>query len=292
MIAYEQNKLLFYKFLKAQRITYSRAKTIRFSKYSLTIILAIFAPFIFIFCPNQISAIGIIGAIWMLISFLIGYIESWLVKRAATIQETYDTELYNICWNDISFGQKMVPLEYVNGVTDKYTEQELENEFKDWYEGIENIQKPLSILLCQRQNIVWDFKLRDLYSYIIIALLIINFILGLLIFSFSGETLFNYILGLVFPSLSANILGIEEAIGHLKISKRKKELENKIITLIEDIKTNNKTLKNQDLREIQNVIFNERLKAPLIPDFIYNILKKKYSNNSIASIKDLLELNK
>lgn len=291
MIAQKQNQLIYYKFLKAQRITYRRAKFIRFSKYSLTILLVVSAPFVFIYFSNKIITIGIIGAVWTLISFLIGYIENWLIKRAATIQEIFDTELYEIGWNKISFGQKIVPHEYINGLSDKYSEQELENEFKDWYEGIENIQKPLSILLCQRQNIVWDYKLRDIYSYIVIAFLIINFLIGLFIFAFSGETLLNYLLGLILPSLSANILGIEEVVGHLKMSKRKKELEKQITSMLDKRRIDIGMLSDKKIREIQNVIFGERLKAPLIPDFVYNLLKNKYSNNSIASIKDIMELN-
>lgn len=291
MISTDQNRIIFYKFLKAQRVTYSRAKIIRFTKYSITILLAVLAPIIFIYSPEKINTFGVIGAIWTLIAFLIGYIEKWLVKRAATIQEIFDTELYQIDWNEISYGEKQIPLEYINGITENFTNSDLEFEFKNWYEGIDNIEKPISILLCQRQNIVWDFKLRDIYAYIVIFLLIINFIIGLLLFSYTGESLVNYLIGLILPSLSANILGIEEAIGHLSISKRKKDLSNKLVTLINQVRNENRIIENTDLRDIQNVIFEERLKAPLIPDFIFNFLKKKYSNNSIVSIQDILELN-
>jgi len=291
MISTDQNRIIFYKFLKAQRVTYSRAKIIRFTKYSITILLAVIAPIIFIYSPEKINTFGVIGAIWTLIAFLIGYIERWLVKRAATIQEVFDTELYQINWNQISYGEKQIPHEYINGITENFTNSDLEFEFKNWYEGIENIEKPISILLCQRQNIVWDFKLRDIYAYIVIFILIINFIIGLLLFSYTGETLVNYLIGLILPSLSANILGIEEAIGHLNISKRKKDLSNKLVTLINQVRKKKRVIENTDLREIQNVIFEERLKAPLIPDFIYNFLKKKYSVNSIVSIQDILELD-
>ncbi|MFK5893640.1 MAG: S-4TM family putative pore-forming effector [Pseudomonadota bacterium] len=291
MIAIKQNKLVYYKLLKAQRTTYSRAKIIRNFKYSLTLGLIVTAPFVFIYSPASISTIGIIGAAWTLISFLVGYMESWLIRRAATLQEIIDTELYEMSWNEIVYGQKVIPHEYVNGITYKYSEIELETEFKDWYEGIGNIQKPFSILLCQRQNIVWDYKLRDVYAYIVLSILAVNFLVGLSIFAITGETVLNYLLGLLLPSLSANILGIEEVVGHLRISKRKKELENKMVELINLATNNFDSLTENVLRDIQNVIFNERLKSPLIPDFIHNRLKLKYSNSSRASINDIMMLN-
>jgi hypothetical protein len=291
MIALKQNQLVYYKILKAQRISYRRAKIIRFIKYSLTLLLIVIAPIVFILSPDGITKIGIVGAVWTLISFLVGYIESWLVKRAATLQEIFDTELYDINWNDIFFGQKVIPHEYVNDIISKYSESELEEEFKNWYEGVEYIQSPLAILLCQRQNIVWDYKLRDIYAFIVLTFLVINFLAGLSIFALTGESVLNYLLGLLLPSLSANILGIEEVIGHLNISKRKKELEKKIAQLIINAQNDINTLTNKVLREIQDVIFNERLKAPLIPDFIYRKLKPKYSISSKITINDILKLN-
>ena len=291
MIAEKQNQLIYYKLLKAQRISYSRAKTIRYFKYGLTLGLIIIAPLAFICSPENISTISVIGAIWTLISFLVGYIENWLIGRAATIQEIFDTEVYGLKWNKIFYGQKVVPYEYINGITDKYTDSELETEFKNWYEGIENIEKPLAVLLCQRQNIVWDYKLRDIYAYIVLSILVINFLAGLSIFAITGESVINYLFGLLVPSLSANILGIEEIVGHLRISKRKKNLENKIVDLFNHARININSLSNGALRDIQDVIFDERLKAPLIPDYIYNKLKSKYSNSSRVSISDIMELN-
>jgi hypothetical protein len=289
MIAEKQNQLQFYKLLKAQRITYSRAKSVRFTKYGITLSLVLIAPFIFTYRPEWNSIIGATGAVWTLLSFLIGYFERWLINRASRIQEIYDTELYELKWNEISYGKKVVPYEYVNNITRKYSAEELELEFKGWYEGINGIEKPLSVLLCQRQNIVWDYKLRDVFAYIVVSLLVLNFIVGLAIFAYSGDTLVNYLLGLALPSLSANILGIQEAIEHLQISKRKKNLEIKITEIVERMKVDLNDLSHDEMREIQNVIFDERSKAPLIPDLLYNMLKKKYSDNSVASIQDMLE---
>lgn len=288
MIGTKQNQLSFYKYLKAQRITYSRAKSIRFTKYCVTILLVIIAPFIFTYEPQWNSIVGIIGAVWALVSFLIGYIEHWLINRASIIQEIYDTELYELKWSEILCGKKVVPHEYINSITRKYSQEQLVNEFKDWYEGIDGIETPLSILLCQRQNIVWDYKLRDIYAYIVLTLLVLNFIIGLSIFTYSGDTLVNYLLGLALPSLSANILGIQEVIEQLRISKKKKALEEKITEIFDRLKINS-DISLDELREIQNAIFYERSKAPLIPDFLYNLLKKKYSDNSIASIEELLK---
>ena len=291
MISQKQNQRFYYKLLKSQRVSYSRAKSIRFTKYGVTLLLIIVAPIIFIYKQESISFIGILGALWALISFLIGFIESWLVKRAATIQEIYDTELYEIEWNKVLFGAKIIPHEYINGLTKKYSVSELELNFKDWYEGIDNIESPLAILICQRQNIVWDYKLREIYAFIILGVLIVNFLTGLALFAFTGETLLNYLLGLILPSLSAYILGIEELIGHWKIAKRKKNLENDIMSFVNEAKTDIRSLTISKLREIQNVIFNERLKAPLIPDIVYNRLKKRFSDSSILSISDIMKLN-
>ena len=286
MLSDKQNQQAYYKFLKAMRLTYTRAKKVRLYRYICTVVLALIAPFMFVFLPQHLSIIGVIGGILALLSFLVRFYENGLIKKAALIQEIFDTDLYELEWNEYVCGVKKIPYEFINCIVRKYNDEELELEFKGWYEGIENIKKPLSVLLCQRQNLVWDYRLRDVYAYWIIAILVINFVVGLVLFTIFKQTLLCYFLGLFLPSLSMYLLGLEEAINHLKISKNKKRIEQMILKIIKDTTLEISLLK---LRHIQDAIFNERQKSPLIPDKIYNRLKKKYSLSTTASIQDLLK---
>ena len=71
--------------------------------------------------------------------------------------------------------------------------------------------------------------------------------------------------------------------GHYTIANEKERLE-KIVN--GHLKAPSDVEKS-DLRNIQDMIFLERCKAPMIPDFIYGRLLKRYSDNTRAAIEQL-----
>jgi len=163
--------------LIAQRYYYSRAKKFRNPRLYISIILAASSPLIVHKWPEYIFMLGIIGGLWTIVAYFIKIcFENSNVIRAATIQEEFDTSLYKLPWNRILVGKKVTP-EEINLAKRKFKENV--SLLKDWYGNLLGVPYPFDIILCQRSNLVWDWRLKKSYSFFIFAGIAIYFILTL-----------------------------------------------------------------------------------------------------------------
>ena len=99
------------KLLAAQRQFYNWAKTWIGINYSITFIIAVYAPIGYLLFPESKYVVGAIGAAWTLISLLINLKEQALTNKAARVQEQFDTEVFGLEWNEVIAGKKVSPEE-------------------------------------------------------------------------------------------------------------------------------------------------------------------------------------
>jgi len=269
--------------LIAQRFYYSQAKKVRNFRITISIVFALASPFLIFYIANWATIIGTVGGIWALISYLLKKLfENSNVEKAAKIQEIFDVTLFDMGWNKVLVGEK-ISNEEINIAKRKFKGDT--EKLKDWYSDVSEFPYPVDVLLCQRSNLVWDWRLKQKYAISIFVITLLYFVITIIICSILELKISEYVLGLFLPALSGYFIAIDEGIDHFKASNKRKSLENKINELSELAITNKESLNMVDLRQIQDCIFEFR-KGPMVADFFYWLFRENFENNMQNALTD------
>jgi hypothetical protein len=230
-----------------------------------------------------------VGTVWAFFTlFLLKKREFDLVKSGANIQEQFDVGLFHLPWNRILVGEKLT-LELVKDAASHFSGEK--EKLKNWYADTGDAPYPLDVLLCQRANLVWDWRLRINYSKII-AFITVVFLITTIVFAFyTNQTLINYILGILVPSSAAIIQGSEVSKTHYEIGKEKQDKERVISDIFEEARFELKSVDIILCRSIQDFIYTTRVNSPLIPDWYYNLYQKQFERDMRAAVADLTSAN-
>lgn len=247
--------------------------------------LAVISPFVLILLPGSGTALAVIGAIWTIVAGLIlKGIEKNKKKRAATIQEEFDTNVFGIPWNAVLVDKKISP-ELVCAAERCYKDDKAK--LINWYADTEGIPFPLDVLLCQRSNLVWDWRLRRHYGFAVAILTAMVLGIGIAVAAFSDQSMTDYILGILIPSLSAYLQGIEVSKGHFDAASEKEELEAKVTDIWESTMENPTTVTVEQCRNLQDCIYFSRKDCPLVPDKWYFWFRDKFESDMQDAVQDL-----
>lgn len=271
--------------LAAQRYLYTQAKNIQRWRVLGTVGLAGAAPFVLILFPNSKIIMAIIGGVWLLVSrVILENFEAKKIKQAANVQEQFDVSLFKLPWNHVLVGAKLSP-ELISSAEKAFSGNK--EMLKNWYADTDGLPYPLDVLLCQRSNLVWDWRLRRHYAWIISLLTIILFSFGIAFAVVTNQTLLNYLLALFLPSLSALLKGIEVSKNHFEIASEKEKTEKQISAVWETGLNNPNSVSQEHCRDIQDFVYILRSKGPLVPDQWYNWLQKSYQVDMEAAVAKL-----
>jgi len=264
--------------LSSQRYYYTQAKKNRILKLFCSIVLVFFSPIILLNLPTARDPLCFIGAFGIILTFVIDFFENNNIKRAANIQEQFDTEIFGLDWNEILIGKKE-PIEIIISGDKKFKEDKAN--LHNWYGNLQGIEYPYSVLVCQRSNLVWDWRLRKKFAIIMLVLLTLILSLGVLIGLITKLPLKTYLMGILIPSIPALFFGLKEVIEHFRIASEKTSLMNLTNSLLEK-----SSMPNSDLRQIQDKIYVLRTKSALVPDWFYKKYRTDYEINLAASNQD------
>ncbi|MGI8670854.1 MAG: S-4TM family putative pore-forming effector [Aridibacter sp.] len=264
--------------LAAQRELYSSAKKF----YLVESIGSILIPLTFIAFSTFIINISPFSALYGICFYLFDSVilETLIAEKkstAAKIQELFDCEVLEIekpifrTVSDVSFEEILT--NYDSHIGKIATDEKL----RDWYpKALGELDISVARLICQRINCGWDAKLRSKFSSllkIVVVVTAILIIIGITLGRLPGDQL---------PLILAGILPLFKFC--LKLYKDNKSSGEKLIKLNtyfrilwERMLKGEVTEKelNESARLIQNEIFDNRIKNPLIPDFFYNLFRTK-----------------
>ena len=96
----KQNEKVFIDYLKAQRVAYSQCKTYQFVDL-ISVLIAIILPIIGLINSEYVNFLGAFGVIWTIIYLVVEHFRKNKSQQGAKIQEQFDTELFEIPWNEV-----------------------------------------------------------------------------------------------------------------------------------------------------------------------------------------------
>lgn len=277
-----QNEKVFIDYLKAQRVAYSQCKTYQFLDL-ISVFVAIILPIIGLINSYYVNFLGAFGVIWTIIYLFVENFRKNKSQQGAKIQEQFDTELFEIPWNEVLCKNK-VNKDIQIDLAKRYSV----NDLSDWYskEIGSDIPREIAVLLCQRINFSWELNLRKKFVFSLVTVLLAYYGVIIVASIIANLGLLDTLI-LLSPSISFLIYGVQN-VGALKSqSKSKEEYLDLIDSKIQDYTLNKTIPDNTFLRQVQDVIFNQRNFLEKIPDWFYNTFKKDNENRTDEIIKSI-----
>lgn len=276
--------------LLAQRRLYSNAKKINYLLIGITVLTPIIISFFTNFTSLKIDDKNWIYVIYTVI-VIIGekileiYIDR-CKKTAASIQEDFDTSVYLLPENEL-LNTTFIDLNIIRKYSkkDKLIPEKV-NKVTDWYsKEINNIQTNLAILFCQRMNICYDQNIKKKYSILLVSISILTFLILLMLAISNNFSLKKFLIEVIFPSMPLFIFTYKEYKTNLEtvdnLQKLKEIIEDKLNSA-----SINDSIEIEELRKIQDRIYQNRILSPLIPNFIYNLLWGELEDQMNYSVRN------
>ncbi|ODM27600.1 hypothetical protein A7W90_16025 [Clostridium sp. Bc-iso-3] len=292
-----QNSELNLKRLAAQRQLYSDAKKMMYIQFAISgMAVIVFAIIGNIISKEYAVYITVLSILCVLFDelFLTKRIEN-LRLNAAIIQEDFDCDVLQIPFNYIKNSHGTM-LETIQENSKKYLSKNKNFDLLvNWYPGMDMADLKYGRIICQSTNCWWNQKLREKYSNFLILSTATIFIFLLLIALFNGITLSGFIMSVISPILPGGVLVYKIDRDNKKAIQNLNDMKNKLDSIIERLRAKelypDEKLQN-DIRCLQDMIFENRSASPLIPDRFYFRYRDRYEDIAQTSNKELVELIK
>lgn len=284
-ITSRQNNPNLIELLKAQRTAYSQCKS--FQLFDLvSLVVAIIFPVLILTFPSSQNMINAIGVLWT-IAYLVTEIHRRnKTTQGALIQEQFDTELYNLEWNEILCKEK-VSLDTIQELAVKYSKNDLMN----WYsvEIKNSLPKEIAVILCQRINFSWEIIQRRKFVTFLSIITGLYYSIYIAI-GFKYNIGFFDLLVMLSPSISFLIYSVLNILSLKSHIKSKNETLKFIDKELDRYKVNRNLPTTGKLRQIQDVIFSERTVPEKVPDWFFRMYRSK-NENFIDNLNEKIQLN-
>ena len=266
---------------KAFTVQYTIAKRFRIPRILFTYFLVLAAPFIILYNNDFKPIFAIIGALWTILALIISYIEKDTIKEAAKIQDEFDIRVFNLKWNKVLLGDH-ISYEVIHSLSSKFNGPVDER----WYGDLSNIVYPFNVIVSQRSNIVWDWRLRRNYYFLSLILLMLIALGGIFLSILNSLSLESYITTIFFPSSAAYILGFKELKEHFDNFSSKRTMEKRLNSIINSGINEEILIDTHLLRQVQDVIYTLRKCTAIVPNWFYKLFQKKYERRMQSIINE------
>jgi len=213
-------------------------------------------------------------------------------QLAARIQEQFDCDVLQLQWRRLKAGPEPGP-EATNAHCKRfYNNASEKNKLINWYpEIIKEVPMRPARILCQRENCLYDARLRESYILVIIIGLSALTLLTLGIELYLNNKFVEALSNIVAPLIPAYIIGFRE----IKQNKEALEATKRLYEHAEELweKAFNKTASEPELdtcaRFLQDELFDNRRRAPVIFDLFYLIYRKENEALLTESTEELVK---
>ncbi|WFE33950.1 S-4TM family putative pore-forming effector [Micromonospora sp. WMMD975] len=254
--------------LRAMSVCYSRAQRLDGLRTSVSAGIA-GAGATVAFTGVSTTVVTALGALWAVTNAL--GLASWSrgqLRRAATIQEMFDVDLFGLPWNEVAAGERVTApeisrLDRAFRGTERY--------LRDYYE-IPDLPAPYDVLACQQQSLGWGARLRRRYAHTVLAVVAAWAATGVVYGVLADLTVAHLLLAWFVPSLGALLLGVEIYRGQRDVAAER----DRAMTIAQGHVTSaarNPSARAGDLltvaRQVQDLLLRTRCTQPRVPNWVF-----------------------
>jgi hypothetical protein len=277
-----QNDSAHLRLLEAADAAHQRASNIESARW-LTIAALTFATFVVLFIPDW-SGYAAIGGLFasVLTEFLWPFFGRAQNRRAALVQEMFDTSLFGLVWSN-ELGMPLTASE-VSRLHVQYGGTSPKN---DWYMDVSGVPSPIAELSCQRENLLWDGAIRQEWAWRLALTTGALAGLGILTALFLQWTVFELLTSFLAPAAPLFAALIVAVHSHRKVANLKLKLRidlDKELHRIEPstITTSDVTSLRNLSRQLQSKIFESRCETVRVPQSFYKKRRNQYEIDHAA----------
>lgn len=204
-ITQRQNDEELLRILRAGESAHARARLLASTHISISLLLAAGAV-LGVFVDSVQTPLTIAGFLWALV-YAAGA-GAWTEREfrtAALLQETFDTRLYDLPWNEVLAGNTPSADE-ISRLARRYKGSP--ERLRDYYE-IRDVPRPFDVLSCILQNLAWGARVRRRYAAVVQGGVIAWLLAGVMVGVATESTLSSVLLGWFVPSLGLLLLGVD-----------------------------------------------------------------------------------
>lgn len=265
-----QNEPSMHRLLRAMSASHARAR--RLDSISTALSLAIAgAGIVGTFVMPIANAVTAVGGLWAL-AYAMGlsrFTDAEL-KRAATIQEMFDVQLYGLPWNSILAGDPLRASE-ISGLSARYRGRD--DMIENYYEIADSLRPPFDVLACQMMNLGWGARVRRRFARLILVFVGGWTVAGVVIGAVAHVTVAQLVLTWYIPSLAALMLGLDiHRRQSLVVNERQRVLQ-QLRSSLESLARKTHLVSDDEIqalaRHVQDVIFLTRVSCPRVPDWFF-----------------------
>lgn len=213
-------------------------------------------------------------------TLLLERIQSFYKKKGADMKELLDTSLLDLPWNGWRCGTAYSKADYaLANRRFRSRRGKALKRLRDWYpKAIDAIPLPLARLICQRTNCWYDSSLRTKYGLVLYSVFGI-IALGVVVCSITRElTVAEMIMQLYVPLSPAFMWLLREAPKHWKAADLHDRTRKAIDAEWQRLLGMNGDAHDAQRvsRSIQDLLYDGRLKNPLVFDSFYLLVRKDH----------------
>jgi hypothetical protein len=222
--------------------------------------------------PSAAAPIGVAGATWALASFAgLGVWSQRETAAASLAQETFDTWLFGLPWS-ASITDTPLPDEELRRRARRSTLAEAR--MATWYPDVAGIQHEYGVLVCQRENLTWDGRLRRRYANALAATIAAWTAAGVGIGLALDTSTRDVVVRWFVPSMSALLLAAQQARGNREIAAEREQLAARVRAELEvadtsPLSADDRIRLRETSRAIQDGIYRTRRRSERVPRRIY-----------------------
>ncbi|MGY3317320.1 S-4TM family putative pore-forming effector [Arthrobacter sp. TE12232] len=278
-VAKAQNLDANLKLLLAQRRLYSKTKIWTSVRGVGVGVVAIGAPILTAIWPEAAVPAATVAAVWYVLNHvLFKFLERRGATRAATIQEQFDTTIFGM--PTIAVRELRVLPEDISQLTGAGAGARASRRYaysierlRDWYSIQKNVPGAVAIAIAQRGNVAYSRRLLDRNAALWLGLLVTWAIMAVTISITSGFSLATFLLVVAIPVMPP-LLDAWDEFQKVRAAGREREA---LANEIQDAISTNRTapIQPEQLVAWQSQLFALRRDAPLVPDWLYNLLRDR-----------------
>lgn len=271
-------------------IYYSKAKSLQTLFIFLALILPVVGTWFGADNPWLKPYLALCSSLLLVVEiFFASTAQKKWTKTAAKIQEQFDTQVFQLPWNQFVVGSKVEP-ESVRGVTKGELKKRTQERYETWYHAsVAEVPLPLGRLVSQRTNIFYDMRVREKYrSGLVIFLIVLGFGLGA----------WGVHEGLNWSGLLTTVLVPFTPLAAIvaREFRRQADAIDALTSLRSEVeKLWTKAMQEptapflQDSRNLQDAIYRNRTSNPLVWDWVYEWYRNGNEDDTKHGAADYVE---
>lgn len=226
--------------------------------------------------PDTAPMIAVSGATWAIFSFCV--LAPWSQREtttAALTQELFDTELFDIPWSPSLVDQP--PAEEDLRRRARYSSLH-EERMTTWYPEVGGIDHAYGILICQRENLSWDSRLRNRYATTLMCAIGGWTVIGLVVGVVTGLSVWELLIRWFAPSTAALLFAGQHARVNRELAYERRMLRDRVRQVLDSagpgpLSKHHRNRLYDEARSIQDGIFRTRNHSERVPRWFYECFR-------------------